>query len=332
GLQHQFKSLPTKRALNGLGNLHKLFVSPVFVFQARVRPRLPDFTMEVQSRASYCLSAVGALDHTPPARERFATMSDSFDETPAPLNPGPRAHLSWARATMWMVIALVVVGGTVLIFRACVQMPGETISKTGDAVQKVGSLLKDVASAFRQGTITTSFTSYATTIEGMQLLQVGKVNQMEIFTRTDERTLGYLTLPEVIVEARAPIEYTYYVDLNGPWRFVVENQVLHAYPPDIGVNTPAVDVSKMSFEVRKGRFGTEQVQEDLKRSISYMAKEKARQNIGLIRETARGKIGEFVANWLARSFPDGKEYPVKVYFPKEAQAPPHSLLVRTNSP
>lgn len=233
---------------------------------------------------------------------------------------------------MWMVITMILVGGTVLIFRACVKMPGETISKTGDAVRKATSALKDVAAAFRQGTITTSFTSYATTIEGMQLLQVGKVNQMEIFTRSDERALGYIPLPEVIIEARAPIEYTYYVDLNKPWHFIIEKNVLQVYPPEIGVNTPAVDVSRMDFEVKKGRFGTEQVREDLKKSISFMAKEKARQNIGLIRETARGKIGEFVANWLARSFPDGQDYPVKVFFPDERQPLVYPFLISTNNP
>jgi hypothetical protein len=264
-------------------------------------------------------------------------MTDQLDSPATPPSPSPPtstpvAAFSWARATMWMVIAFIVVSGMVFTFRACMKLPGETMTRTGDAVQKISGVLKDVASAFRQGTITTSFTSYATTIEGTQFLQVGRVNQMELFTRTDERSLGYLTLPEIVVEARVPIEYTYYVDLNGPWRFVVENNVLQVYPPDMGLNTPAVDVSRLSFEVRKGRFGSEQVQEDLKRSIGFMAKEKGRQNINLIRETARGKIAEFVGTWLARSFPDGKNYPIKVYFPNEAQAPPQHPFLTTNNP
>src|SRR3546814_8570547 len=52
------------------------------------------------------------------------------------------------------------------------------------------------------------------------LLQFKKVSQTEIFTHTDHSStaFGYIPLPEVIVEARAPVEYTYYLDLEEPWR------------------------------------------------------------------------------------------------------------------
>ena len=43
-------------------------------------------------------------------------------------------------------------------------------------------------------------------------------------------------------------------------------------------------------------------------------------NLGLVRETGRKQTEAFVRDWLARSFADGKNYPVSVRFRNEAQA------------
>ena len=51
-----------------------------------------------------------------------------------------------------------------------------------------------------------------------------------------------------------------------------------------------------------------------------MANQKAQDNIGLVRETGRKQTEAFVRDWLARSFADGKNYPVSVRFRNEAQA------------
>jgi len=90
------------------------------------------------------------------------------------------------------------------------------IQSTADALDKAGEAFATVAGAFNGGTITTSFVSYATTITNSQRFQFATLKQMEIFTRTEEPStaFGYVPLPDVAVEARAPVEFTYYLDLN----------------------------------------------------------------------------------------------------------------------
>jgi hypothetical protein len=201
-----------------------------------------------------------------------------------------------------------------LLLRACARAPA-------DVVERAGRALVDLAAAFQQGRVTTEFISFATSVQGSQRLQFGTIKQMEIFTRTDEATtaFGYVPLPDVVVEARAPVEYTYFLDLNGKWDFVLEDGVLHVHAPAIQFNQPAVDISATKLEIRQGSVfrDTKAAQENLRQSITSLARLKARENIHLVRETGRRQTTEFVENWLMRTFADGKRYPVKVHFPDD---------------
>jgi len=237
-------------------------------------------------------------------------MAENADPT-TPSSPQV-GHTSWARATMWMAIMLILVSAGVYVFKSCLNAPGDVIGKTGRA-------LADVASAFRRGTITTSFVSYATTISNYHRLQFATLKQTEIFTRSEAPItgFGYIPLPEVVVEARAPVEYTYYLDLNDKWEMTLKDNVLYVYAPPIKFNKPAVDASAISYEVRKGYVKTAEAQENLKKSVTSLVAVKGKENIPLVRETGRKQTAEFVEKWLARSFADGSKYAVKVYFPGE---------------
>jgi len=241
------------------------------------------------------------------------------DPPGSPEPPRPTPHEVWARATMWIAIVALVLGASLYVFRSCLEAPGKMIDRTGQAIGKAGTALASVASAFNRGMITTSFISYASSVSSSRYLQFATLKQMELFTRKDEKStaFGYLSLPEVIVEARAPVECTYYLDLSAEWRLVVQDNVMHVFAPEIKFNKPAVDVSKLEFEVKKGIVKTKEVQEDLRRSITFLMAERARENISLVRETGRRQTAEFVEQWLAKSFSDGKVFAVKVYFPEE---------------
>jgi hypothetical protein len=252
-------------------------------------------------------------------------MSEQPD-LPPPARPTP--HEVWARATMWIVIVAMVVGAGVYVFRSCVEAPAKVIDKTGEALGKAGNALVTVMSAFNRGTITTSFLSYATSITPTHRLQFATLRQTEIFTRKDEAStaFGYVPLPEIVVEARAPVEYTYYLDLNARWQLVLQDEVLYVLAPEIRFNKPAVDASEIQFDVRKDSLlrDTKTAQENLKKSITSLAERRAKENVSLIRDTGRKQTAEFVEKWLAKSFTDGKGRPVKVYFPDETppiQAP-----------
>ena len=243
-------------------------------------------------------------------------------ENAEPTTPSsPEAgHTSWARATMWMVILLILVSAGLYVFKSCLNAPRDVIGKAGQA-------LADVASAFRRGTITTSFVSYATTISNYHYLQFATLKQTEIFTRSEAPItgFGYIPLPEVVVEARAPVEYTYYLDLNAKWEMTLKDNVLYVFAPPIKFNKPAVDASAITYEVRKGYVKTSEAQENLKKSVTSLVSLKGKENIPLVRETGRKQTAEFIEKWLAKSFTDGNKYAVKVYFPDET--PPEGVKI-----
>lgn len=232
-----------------------------------------------------------------------------------------------------MVIAALLVGGAVYVFKSCRDLPGETLEKTGKLAANVSEQVQRVASAFKQGTITTTFTSYATTISGSQYLQFATLSQRETFTRTDESSLlfGYIPLPDVIVEASAPVSYTYYLDLNARWDFVLKDGVILVTAPDIKFNKPALDVSRIAYEVKKGSHfrSTDDAMQNLRSSMTWMCYQKAKANVELVRDTGRKQTESFVEHWLAKSFADGKNYPVKVRFRSEKNAPEN---IPTSSP
>ncbi len=231
----------------------------------------------------------------------------------------------WAWPTAWMVVVFTLTAGTVYFLKSCLEMPAEVLDKTGKAVREAGQQLAQVAAAFKQGTVTTTFTSYATTLSGSQYLQFASLTQEEKFTRRDEASVGfgYIPLPDLIVEANAPVTYTYYLDLNERWDFTIENGEIIATAPKIRFNKPAVDASRIQYEVKKDSLlrRTSEAMENLKSSITYLSYKRAETNVSLVRETGRRQTETFISNWLAKSFVDGKRYPVRVRFRDEAGLP-----------
>ena len=221
-----------------------------------------------------------------------------------------------------MVTVLLLVGAGIYVFRSCRAVPGEVLDKSSQMISQVGKSVADVAAVFSQGTITTTFTSYATSVSGSQFLQFATLSEEECFRRTDQAStaFGYIPLPDVIVEADAPVTYTYYLDLNERWEFTLKDGAIIVVAPHIKFNEPSVDASRITYEVKKDSIirDTHQAMEDLKSSITWMARQKARENIGLVRETGRKETEAFVQNWLSRSFADGKKYRVNVRFRNEA--------------
>ena len=240
-----------------------------------------------------------------------------------PPAPPAVARNSWAWPAAWVSTVLIVFASALYAFKSCRDFPADAFDKAGKVVEQVGQKAQRVAAAFKQGTITTTFTSYATTLSGSQYFQFATLSQVETFTRKDESStaFGYIPLPEVIVEATAPVTYTYYLDLNARWDFRLRDGVVWVIAPDIKFNKPAVDPSRIAYEVKKNSIirNTAEAMDNLKRSITWLSYKKAQANIDLVRETGRTQTETFVHNWLAKSFSDGKNYPVKVLFRNETQ-------------
>ena len=227
----------------------------------------------------------------------------------------------WAWPVMWISVVLIIVTGGLYIFKSLRDLPVDTAEKATRTAAAAGKLLVEVASAFNQGTVTVSFISYASSLDSSHYLQFASLKQTELFSQTDEATtgFGYIPLPDIVVEARAPVEYTYYLDLNSKWELRLEDEKIHVLAPPIQFNKPSIDASQIEYEVRKGSVfrNGEQAKENLKKSITFLANQKAGETVPLVRELGRRKTEEFVENWMAKAYLDGKKYPVRVFFPGE---------------
>jgi hypothetical protein len=229
----------------------------------------------------------------------------------------PDFHVVWARTALVLGLGALLVGGLLYVFQSVRNLPGEAV-RGGRAV--LGDL-EDLAKAFTTGTVTTSFVSFATEVGGGTYFQFAQLRQQELFERRDDAATlwGALQLPEVVVRATAPVETTYILDLKKPWDFHQEANKLLVVPPPIEFNTPAVDVSKLEFEVRAGSLLRDEAAalERLKGGITAMARRRARENIPLVREIGRQRTEEFVRTWLAERFVGGEDVRVQVIFRDE---------------
>jgi hypothetical protein len=204
-----------------------------------------------------------------------------------------------------------------------------TRSLPGDLIESGRSIARDVrsvAAAFRSGTITTSFTSHAVEMSGSHYLQFATLKETEVFERTDSVALlwGQLALPDVVVRAEAPVEYTYYLDLDERWEFVISDadaRTVLVRAPEIKFNTPAVDASRIRYEVKEQSMLRDEAAavENLKRGITGLARDRARENVALVRELGRKKTEEFIRSWLLSSYDDARDYRVEVRFADESE-------------
>lgn len=250
-----------------------------------------------------------------------AEIEPRFDETmntPRPARPDPpRIGTAWAVAVTVIAVVTILVGASLYVFRSVRELPAEAARGTLKAIEEI----KQVAAAFRQGTIRTEFASYATTLTGSNYLQFATLRQTEVFTRTDKGSVlwGSLELPEVVVSATAPVVYTAYLDLNEEWHFNLAGQTLEVLPPPVRFNLPAIDASEIRYEIRQGSLLRDEGEslEELKRGLTQMSIRRSRDHLPLIRETGRRKTREFIENWLVQSFGDGHDYRVRVVFADE---------------
>ena len=224
---------------------------------------------------------------------------------------------AWPLVISVLGLAAILAGGVAFVASRAVSLPAELAREGRQALAD----LRSVAAAFRTGTITTTFARESTALAGTSRLQFATLRQAEVFSRRDQQSLfwGRLALPDVVVEARAPVEYTYYLDFEKPWSFRLEGETLRVQAPAIEWNAPAIDASALRYEVREGSVLRDEaaVLAALRASLTEASRLRARDNVALVRETGRVKAAEFVATWLERRFDDAKNLRVEVVFADE---------------
>jgi len=229
-----------------------------------------------------------------------------------------RPNSPWPKAVMWICIAAIFAGTTMYIFHSCVEAPGRA---AGAAFDRATQAARDLASSLITGTVKTQFYEYCTEVRPNLCLQVATLKQVEEFSRSDEALIANIPLPEVIVSVSAPVEYTYTLDLKQDWTFTQKDGRLIVRAPDLHVNSPAFDVSKMKWEVQKNSLirNTTKVKEDLRQSLMPLAQSRGRAHLRTVRETARAQVKEFVEKWVRERYRDGKNFKVEVYFGDEKE-------------
>lgn len=214
------------------------------------------------------------------------------------------------------VLTLAVLAG-VLVLQRVRQLPREA----AEGSRRVLESMRSLAAAFREGTIEVRFHSYATSVSGSTHLQFATVRRVEEFTRSDRASIfwGAVDLPDVVVSATAPVVYTAYLDLEEAWGFRLEGGTLWVQTPPIRFNRPAIDVSRLDYQVRTGSLlrDEEAVLEDLRRSLTRLSVLRSRELLPLVRDTGRQKVEEFVRTWLVHSFTDTADLRIEVSFADE---------------
>ena len=232
----------------------------------------------------------------------------------------------WPKAITIMVAAGIFGGSGLLVVRMLRDMPGAALDKGAELVKTLGGEAAKVARAFNEQTVREEFISHAAELAGTSRFQFATLREGEIFQREESGSTawGLIALPKVVVEARAPVEYSYWLDFAGPWEFTRTGQVLTVFPPAIAANPPALDVSALQFYTLEGSIWRNDgpVRERLKDTLTGALRKRADKNSGLVRETGRQRLAEFVEKWLAEKFSDGRDLRVKVVFPDERPLSP----------
>lgn len=234
----------------------------------------------------------------------------------------PRSQIVWPLAfvTLMLGLVLAIVIGFVII--RLTMLPREVVSEGRELARDAIEGVERIARAFSAGTVQTSFLSYATEISGNAFLQFATLDQTELIQRTDSASLlwGRLRLPDVMVEARVPVRYTYYLDLEDEWSLTLEGTTVHVLAPGVRANRPAVDASAIEYRVQADSVLRDEdaVLEQLRLQLMDRLASRAGENIALVRELGRRRTADFVRTFLLSQFgEDADDYRIEVRFRDE---------------
>lgn len=204
-------------------------------------------------------------------------------------------HAIWKKLPFKISITVIIISSLFLILILYV-------------TQKGCSTLSQIAWNFKTGKVVTEFYDYVTEVKGMQRLQAASLKTTDVFTRIDSKSILWelIELPDVKVEIKLPVEYTYYLDLKDKWEFEWDEKLMHVkvIAPKLRPNTPAVNISEMKVTVLKGSFlrDVEEVKDSLFRELTPKLTQLSYEKIELVKENARKEVSGFVSDWFLNNY------------------------------
>ena len=244
-----------------------------------------------------------------------------MSESPAPRPPRRESRGGgWAIAMAFLTIACFVL--PIMLIRSAMTR----VRSLGGTAESALIAVRHVAEGFRTGAVETTLRSYSAQVHGLSRFQFAELRQIESFERKDSTSLawGTIPLPDVVVEARGQVVYTYVVDLQKRWDLKLTDRTVDVVAPAPEFGTPALDPSTLTFETKKGSVLRDEgaVRDALQAGLSGLLNQRAGEHLPLVRETGRKKTEEFVRNFLLSQYDDAAGLTVRVRFADEGFATP----------
>ncbi|MEN9575304.1 MAG: hypothetical protein RL514_3159 [Verrucomicrobiota bacterium] len=136
-------------------------------------------------------------------------------------------------------------------------------------------------------------------------LEVATARQVEFFERTDQKSTlwGLIDLGTNTAQLRLPVTYRYHLRLADVWRLEVQGSHLIVHAPLLRASLPpAIHTDEMEAHTERGwcRCAPEDLLRELHREVTPLISQWAgnEQHLGLVRETARLQVAEFMRRWL----------------------------------
>ena len=220
----------------------------------------------------------------------------------------------------FLIVACLVL--PILLIRSAMQR----VRSLGGTAESALIAVRHMADGFRTGEVETTLRSYGAQVHGTSRFQFAELRQLESFERKDSTSLawGAIPLPDVVVEARGAVVYTYVLDLQKRWDLKLNEKTVEVVAPAPEFSTPALDPSTLVFETKQGSVlrDEEAVRKALQTGLAGLLAQRAREHVPLVRETGRKATEEFVRNFLLSHYDDAAGMTVRVRFADEGAAAP----------
>jgi hypothetical protein len=244
-----------------------------------------------------------------------------MSDTQSSQSPGRKGSgQGWAIAMACLIVACLVL--PILLIRSAMTR----VRSLGGTAESALISARSFAEAFKTAKVETTLKSYATQVHGVSRFQFAELKQQESFERTDRTSLawGAIPLPDVVVEARGQVVYTYFLDFQKRWDLRLANGQVEVLAPAPEFGTPALDPSTLTFEIKRGSVLRDEaaVRDALQAGLSGFLDQRAHEHLSLVRETGRKTTEEFVRTFLVSQYDDAAGVAVRVRFADEATLPP----------
>ncbi len=205
-----------------------------------------------------------------------------------------------------------------------------TINAAPSLLDKIFEKTDHLSKTFRTGTVNHSFQDYVSSISssGGNELMVAKLESLETVSKSDELKVFWekLNLGTTRSDISVPAIYRFYIDINGSWSMITDNNVCVVVAPPIRPIIPvAIDTELLQKRSEQGflRWNEEEQMAELEKSITPSLNQKANAKIELIKDKARYSIARFVEKWvmLENRKAKNKITAIKVIFPDEVGKP-----------